>query len=327
MVWHSSHTSVWLGRDIRALNPPTGQDDEQLHVEPICSRDSTAVHPREAATTALDARALRLLARRDSPASLGMRYRSDLPGLLFHGQFYRVFPLMRRFRRAVAAAAMMSAVGVTDAQPRPVVVELFTSQGCSSCPPADFYLGKLSARSDVLALAFHVDYWDNLGWRDRFALPQSVKRQNVYAQNLHRSSVYTPQLVVDGREDEFRSDSKAVDRALNQNRDGVPVGLSVQDAHIQVEIGRQSGVAPCDVVLVAYLRHAVSNIGRGENVGRTLEEFNIVRDIRTLGHWKGEPRSFRVPVSSLPPDATDVAVLVQPLGQAPIVGAGMHALR
>ena len=154
-----------------------------------------------------------------------------------------------------------------------------------------------------------------------------MKRQNTYAQNLHRSSVYTPQLVVDGREDDFRSDSRVVDRALNQHRDGVPVGLSVQEAHLEVEIGRQPGVAPCDVVLVAYLRHAVSSIGRGENAGRTLEEFNIVRDIRTLGPWRGEPLSFRVPVSSLPPDATDVAVLVQPLGQAPIVGAGMHVLR
>jgi len=185
----------------------------------------------------------------------------------------------------------------------------------------------LSARSDVLALAFHVDYWDNLGWRDRFALSQSVDRQNAYARNLHRSSVYTPQLVVDGREDDFRSDGEAIARALDQNRDGVPVEVSVQDAHIQVEIGTRPGLAPCDVVLVAYLRHAVSNIGRGENAGRTLEEFNIVRDIRTLGLWKGETQTFRVLASSLPPDATDVAVLVQPLGQAPIVGAGTHVLR
>lgn len=235
--------------------------------------------------------------------------------------------MTRKFRCAVAAAAMVGAAAATQAQPRPVVVELFTSQGCSSCPPADAYLGRLSARSDVLALAFHVGYWDDLGWRDRFALPQSVGRQNVYARNLHRSSVYTPQLVVDGREDDFSPGGKAVARALSQNRDGVPVWVSVRDAQIQVKIGAEPGVAPCDVVLVAYLRHAVSSIGRGENAGRTLEEFNIVRDIRTLGAWKGETQNFRVPVSSLPSDATDVAVLVQPLGQAPIVGAGAQALR
>jgi hypothetical protein len=235
--------------------------------------------------------------------------------------------MMRSFRQAWAVAAMVCIVGAALAQPRPVVVELFTSQGCSSCPPADAYLGELSARTDVLALAFHVGYWDDLGWRDRFALPESVERQNVYARNLHRSSVYTPQLVVDGREDDFRSDGKAVTRALSQNRDGVPVGVAVQDASVQVEIGIRAGAVPCDVVLVAYLRHAVSNIGRGENAGRTLVEFNIVRYIRTLGSWHGEAHSFRVPVSSLPPDATDVAVLVQPVGQAPIVGVGTHVLR
>jgi hypothetical protein len=235
--------------------------------------------------------------------------------------------MTRMIRRVLAAAAMVCAVAATDAQTRPVVVELFTSEGCSSCPPADEYLGKLSTRSDVLALTFHVGYWDDLGWRDRFALPQSLERQSVYARNLHRPSVYTPQLVVDGREDDFRSDGKMVTRALSQNRDGVAVRISAQDAEIQVDIGSRAGMAPSDVLLVAYLRHAVSHIGRGENAGHTLEEFNIVRSVRTLGPWKGEAQIFRVPVASLPPDATDVAVLVQSIGQAQIVGAGAHALR
>jgi len=235
--------------------------------------------------------------------------------------------MTRLFRQCLAAAAILCCVAATNAQPRPVVVELFTSQGCSSCPPADAYLGKLSARSDVLALSFHVDYWDDLGWRDRFALAQSVERQNLYARNLRRSSVYTPQLVVDGREDYVGSDGKAVARALSKNRDGVPVGVSVRDAEVLVEIGAQPGVPPSDVMLVAYLRHAVSAIGRGENAGRTLEEFNVVRNLRTLGVWKGQAQSFRVPVASLPSDATDVAVLVQPSGQAPIIGAAAHALR
>src|ERR1700745_4480183 len=109
--------------------------------------------------------------------------------------------MQHAFRKYLAFAAMLCCVAVTNAQPRPVVVELFTSQGCSSCPPADAYVGRLSARSDVLALAFHVDYWDDLGWRDRFALVPSVERQNIYARNLRRSTVYTPQLVVYGRVD------------------------------------------------------------------------------------------------------------------------------
>ena len=235
--------------------------------------------------------------------------------------------MTRSLLRCFVGAAMLCCAAVTNAQSRPLVVELFTSQGCSSCPPADAYVGTLSARSDVLALAFHVGYWDDLGWRDPFALPQSVQRQNIYARNLHRSSVYTPQFVVDGREDDFPSDRKVVTRALSQKRDGVPVVVSVQDAEILVQIGARPGVTPCDVLLVAYLRRAVSNIGRGENAGRTLEEFNIVRDIRTLGSWKGETQIFRVLLSSLPPDATDVAALVQPFGQAPIIGASARALR
>ena len=116
--------------------------------------------------------------------------------------------MKRSLRECLAAAAMLCYVAATNAQPRPVVVELFTSQGCSSCPPADAYVGKLSARSDVLALSFHVDYWDDLGWRDRFALAQSVERQNTYARNLRSSSVYTPQLVVDGLDDYLGSDRK-----------------------------------------------------------------------------------------------------------------------
>lgn len=178
----------------------------------------------------------------------------------------------------------------------------------------------------MIALAFHVDYWDDLGWRDRFALSQSVVRQNIYARNLRRASVYTPQLVIDGRDDALGSDGRAVARAVSEHRAGVPVGLSVRAAEVVVGIGTQAGGPRSDVTLVAYLHHAVSVIGRGENAGRTLEEFNIVREIRLLGRWNGQAETFRVPRSSLPPDATDVAVLVQLSGQAPIIGAAAQVL-
>lgn len=224
-------------------------------------------------------------------------------------------------------AAYLCCTAGADPLPRPLVVELFTSQGCSSCPPADAYLGKLTARSDVIPLAFHVDYWDGLGWRDRFALPQAVERQNVYARNFHRSSVYTPQLVIDGKFDAIGPGGASLERALSSPREGVPVSIAVREADVLVELGAQPGGPPCDVVIVAFRRHAVSPIGRGENAGRTLEEFNIVRGIRTLGTWKGATERFRLPVASLPTDATDVAVLVQPYGQAPIAGAAAHGLR
>jgi hypothetical protein len=235
--------------------------------------------------------------------------------------------VIRSLRLCASAALLLLWAAAAGAQPRPLVLELFTSEGCSSCPPADAYLGRLSARPDVLALSYHVGYWDSLGWRDRFALSQSVERQNAYAKNLNRSSVYTPELVIDGRYDCLGTDDKTVVRALGEPRDGVAVALAVEAATVRVELGAHPRVPRSDVVLVAYLRHTVSAIGRGENAGRTLEEFNVVRSLRTLGSWNGEVRSFSVPVSSLPADATDVAVLVQPGDQAAIIGAAALSLR
>lgn len=225
----------------------------------------------------------------------------------------------------VVSTVLMGCVPGAYAEARPLVVELFTSQGCSSCPPAEAYVRSLSTRPDILTLAFHVNYWDDLGWRDRFALPQSVERQNNYARNLHRASVYTPQIVIDGREDDLTSSARTI-KKLSGTRDGVPLSITVQDATLSVNVGAQPGASASELVLVAYLRHAVSPIGRGENAGRTLEEFNIVRGVRTLGLWTGQAAMFRVLASTLPQDATDVAVLLQPRGQGPIIGAAARAL-
>ncbi len=206
------------------------------------------------------------------------------------------------------------------------MIELFTSEGCSSCPPAEAYVGELAQRPDVLALTFHVDYWDNLGWRDRFALPEAVQRQRAYAKALRLSSVYTPQAVIDGHEDCVGSDRLSIGRSLMQKRSGVALALTVRDGEVLVDLGARENIAPSDVVLVAYRRTAVSPIGRGENAGRTIKEFNVVRDFRSLGRWDGQPRQYRSRVDALPTDATDVAVLIQPLGQAPIIGAAAAAL-
>lgn len=109
---------------------------------------------------------------------------------------------------------------VAHAEPRPAVVELFTSEGCNSCPPAEAYIGELTGRSDVLALSFHVDYWDDLGWRDRFGLGQSVERQRSYARSLRLSSVYTPEVVIDGRGDYVGSNRVGIAHALQERRGG-----------------------------------------------------------------------------------------------------------
>jgi hypothetical protein len=213
-------------------------------------------------------------------------------------------------------------------QVRPTVLELFTSEGCSSCPPADAFLGELAQRPDVLALAFHVDYWDGSGWRDRFALPLSTQRQRVYAKNVGSFSVYTPQLVLDGRLDFVGSDRVAVGRALGQaHAPGVMVSLAVHEGSVSVTLERQTGIPLSDVLLVAYQRRAVSRIGRGENAGRELEEFNIVRALRPLGQWSGASQHYVASVGTIPADATDVAILVQSMGEGPIIGAVSTSLR
>ena len=246
---------------------------------------------------------------------------------------------------------------LAHAEPRPAVVELFTSEGCNSCPPAEAYVGELAGRSDVLALAFHVDYWDDLGWRDRFGLGQSVERQRSYARSLRLSSVYTPEVVIDGRADYVGSNRVGIGNALKEKRDGVPVTLSVGNGEAEVRLGRgeqgarENGIhqngpgeqaqgaklsteraarekaAGGDVVLVAYLRKAVSSIGRGENAGRTLDEYNIVRAVVPLGRWDGGAQEFHAKLASLPQDATDVAVLVQSPGQGAVVGAATQRVR
>jgi hypothetical protein len=209
---------------------------------------------------------------------------------------------------------------------RPAVIELFTSEGCSSCPPAEALIGELAGRPDVLALAFHVDYWDSLGWRDRFAFPAAVQRQDQYAKLLGHSSVYTPEVILDGRADYVGSDRRAIESAATGVRSGVAVELSTVDDSLRVSLGGSQCLAPSEVLLISYLRKAVSAIGHGENAGRTLQEFNIVRSIRTLGHWDGTAQHFEVALVRLPADATDVALIVQSPASGQIIGAASRPI-
>ncbi len=224
----------------------------------------------------------------------------------------------------LAAGALLCLAATADAGP--AVVELFTSEGCSSCPPAEAYVGELAQRGDVLALTFHVDYWDDLGWRDRFALPSAVQRQRAYAKNLGLSSVYTPQVIIDGHQNFVGSDRSAIGKALARPRNGAPIELSVQEGELRVALAAWQGGAESEVLLVAYQRTAVSPIARGENAGRTLREFNVVREFRSLGRWQGLQQEYRWRLSSLPAEVTDAAVVVQAVGQAAIIGAASIAV-
>jgi hypothetical protein len=218
-------------------------------------------------------------------------------------------------------ASALAPGAVVAATPRPAVVELFTAEGCNSCPPAEAYIGELATRSDVLALAFHVDYWDALGWRDRYEWSGATARQRKYGDVLRLRNVYTPQVILDGHTDYVGSDRSVISKALQTPREGVPVTLSVDDGKIHVKLAASELGRGSEVILVSYLRKGTSSISRGENAGRTLDEYNIVRSMHTLGHWDGSVHDFSARLESLPRDATDIAVLVQASGQGAIVGA------
>jgi hypothetical protein len=230
-------------------------------------------------------------------------------------------------KRLLVVSILVCCVAHAQGQPRPAVVELFTSEGCSSCPPAEAYIGELSQHKDVLALAFHVDYWDNLGWKDPFSLKAFTDRQYAYSTVFRHSSVYTPQVVIDGKDEFVGTDRRRIGGALAVARTGVPLRISLEQENLLVELSARENAAPSEVLLVTYVRRATSSIGRGENAGRKLEEFNIVREIRDLGGWNGAATSFRARLSSLPRDATDAAVLVQSTARREVIGAATQALR
>lgn len=194
----------------------------------------------------------------------------------------------------------------------PVVVELFTSQGCAACPPADQMMAELAAREDVLPLALHVDYWDYIGWADTFALPLFTLRQKRYAHAAGRSMIYTPQIIVDGTWDiagfKPMKVADAIDRAA-----AVPdrVGIELSPAGGELAI-RLTPVAPVagggQVILARFLPHEQVTIESGENAGRVLDYVNIVSEWRDLGHWDGTgPAEIRTELSGDEPGA----VLVQ----------------
>jgi hypothetical protein len=218
---------------------------------------------------------------------------------------------------ALVAAGACAAPVAASAQP--VVVELFQSQGCSSCPPADLNLNAIADRPEVLALSFAVTYWDKLGWKDTFADPRFTARQFAYARGLHRTNVATPQIVIDGRRDLVGNDRRALDAAIRVA--GAPVGaaLSVSPRLVSVAAG-PAPASGADVWLVRYdPRVQWVAIRRGENGGKTLPHRDIVRQLVRLGGWFGAARSFPLPSGG--DNALKTAVLVQAAGGGPILAA------
>jgi hypothetical protein len=218
---------------------------------------------------------------------------------------------------ALAVVAPCAALAADAAHP--TVVELFQSQGCSSCPPAAANVRAVSERPDVLALAFEVDYWDRLGWKDTFSSPAWTARQYAYAHAMARDGVYTPEVVVNGRVEGDGLEPAGL-AALMREGDRGEGGPEVSFAGGAVTVGQ--GTAPArgaDVWLVRYDPRVVEvAVKRGENAGRTLPHKDVVHDLILLGHWDGRAASFPAPAGAA---GLAEAAIVQAAGAGLIVAA------
>jgi hypothetical protein len=226
----------------------------------------------------------------------------------------------------IAAAAMVVAAlfwhtpGLA-ADTAPVVVELFTSQGCSSCPPADRLLGELAARDDVLPLSFHVTYWDRLGWPDMFGLEDSTQRQESYAEWLGLDRPYTPQMVIGGRIELVGSARRRVLEAIELLRThGAPRPvLTVAGDRLSVGAGEMDDAA---IWLIGFDDHHDVAIERGENRGKTLRYHQVVREVTSLGRWHGETLELALPLVRLAAEGrAGAAILVQRSSDGVILAA------
>ncbi|HEX2256673.1 MAG TPA: DUF1223 domain-containing protein [Afifellaceae bacterium] len=242
------------------------------------------------------------------------------------------FKAMKATQALIALALGVGLAEVALAGPK-AVVELFTSQGCSSCPPADAFLTELAERDDVIALSLHVDYWDYLGWKDTFGLAENTARQYAYGKARDDGKVYTPQMVVNGGGDFVGSNREAVEQALEAAALPVEVSLSRSAGAIEIAIGAAPDGEPMPgkvtVRLVVYDPAATVVIERGENKGRTASYRNVVESMRPIGMWKGERLEISLPADEvLHGEANEdygCAVIVQedlPGGPGRILGAG-----
>jgi hypothetical protein len=224
------------------------------------------------------------------------------------------------------ASAGDPAIEPASAQP-PVVVELFTSQGCSSCPPADVVLGELKSRHDVLPLSFHVTYWDRLGWADTFGLEASTERQRTYVELLDKAGLYTPQMVIGGRIDVVGSQRGRVREAiaLLATRRGPGLPIAIEENVLKL------GAGPSDdatIWLFGFDRQHEVRIGRGENRGRVIRYHNVVREVTSLGRWSGQEVEVALPLGRLAADGRDgAAVVVQRSSTGEILAASRIELR
>ncbi len=216
---------------------------------------------------------------------------------------------------------------VLTTMPAPIVVELFTSEGCSSCPPADALLGELMQRQYVLPLSYHVDYWDYIGWKDRFGDPKFTRRQYAYAEAQGSSMVYTPQMIVAGAIDVVGSDRKGVEKALKtaytRNSMYRVQILREDDGKVVAQFPEAPIGVPATIWLVTYQKTAESHVNAGENSGKHLQTYNVVRSLQKIGMWTGAATEIELELDeqakAASPDAC--AIIANQAEHGPIVAA------
>jgi hypothetical protein len=232
-------------------------------------------------------------------------------------------------RKALGLGAAVLATPVlgrsAEAAAAPILVELFTSQGCSSCPPADRLAGEMRKNKQLIVVSLNVDYWDYLGWKDTLAKAEYTKRQMDYAHARGDGDVYTPQMVINGQRHAVGSRKSDVEAAISKVRPAqVPVSISSDSKEIVVEIG--AGEATDATLWLMSIAPEVSvDIERGENTGATVTYHNVVRKLSPVGMWKGEAMKVRLPRASLTTENCKSCVAVLQDGNVgPVLGLARH---
>ncbi|KGF67013.1 hypothetical protein LL06_24755 [Hoeflea sp. BAL378] len=220
---------------------------------------------------------------------------------------------------ALASAAWVMTPAAAQAGELAGVVELFTSQGCSSCPPADAELVRLTEEGEVLTLSYHVDYWNYLGWPDTLSSRANTERQYGYASTLKRNNVYTPQAVINGQDHVNGADGPAIDAmvdSLASSGGGLPVAVSAEMDADGLRISVAKGEGKADIVVVYFDDVTTVKITRGENAGRSVTYRHSVQDIGTVGMWSGEAVTLNLPASVMSAHpGRGCAVLLQQVGK------------
>jgi hypothetical protein len=243
--------------------------------------------------------------------------------IAFHG--------ISRWSGALGMCATLAMSGIAHAQPR-AVVELFTSQGCSSCPPADKILGELARDPSVIALSMPIDYWDYLGWKDTLADSRNSARQKAYSSMRGDRDLYTPQVVVNGAAQVIGSDLRKIEDTIAETKKAdvltIPVSLAVSGKHVKVSVAASAkgADAPHGEVWICSVSKAVPiTIGRGENKGQQLTYYNVVRNWLKVGDWTGSAVNWTLPLENITRDGVDAAVVYLQDGSRDKPGAMLGA--